>query len=114
MALQIAAISCISLSEIKTVIPDIADDFLDTPEAKDFLWNLGMDTKNYPFEVQNVTHRNRFGNIVTCPRAVGNERICREWVSSGHASRAAVDKASGNKLLVDVYLTHRPDEVEAV
>ena len=114
MALQIAAIRYISLSEIQTVEPNTPNDFLSTPEAKDVLWDLGMNTREYPFEIQDVTHRNNFGNQVTCPRAVGNERTDKEWINSGHASRAAIDKSSGNRMLVDVYRTMRPEEVEAV
>lgn len=104
MALQIAAVCCISMSELQTVAPWIDDEFVENnKETFDkILYDCGMDTR-YPYETQDVTHRNRFNNVITCKRFVGNERFDAEWVSSGSASAEAIDKASGNKLLIDLY-----------
>ena len=62
--LKIAAISYVSLSEIQTVANWVTEEFIEeNPEIfKKMLFDLGMDVYNYPWEVQNVTHRNRFGN----------------------------------------------------
>ena len=103
--LRIAAISYISLSEIQTVANWVTEEFIEeNPEVfKKMLFDLGMDVYNYPWEVQNVTHRNRFGNTITCPRYVGNERIDKEWVSSLYSSVEARDKSLNNKILNDLY-----------
>ena len=103
--LRIAAISYISLSEIQTVANWVTEEFIEeNPEVfKKMLFDLGMDVYNYPWEVQNVTHRNRFGNTITCPRYVGNERVDKEWVSSPYSSVEARDKSLNNKILNDLY-----------
>lgn len=105
MALNIVAISYVSLSEIQTVNPEITLQWtLDNPdEFKQMLYELGGDVYNYPYEVQDVTHRNRFGNIVTCPRYVCNERTDAQWVKSEYASIEAKDKSLNNKLLIESY-----------
>lgn len=104
MALQISAVCYISMSELQTVAPWLNDEFAENnKEAFDkILYDCGMDTR-YPYEDQDVQHRNRFGNVITCKRFVGNERFDDQWVSSGYASVEAIDKASGNKLLIDLY-----------
>ena len=103
--LRIAAISYISLSEIQTAANWVTEEFIEeNPEVfKKMLFDLGMDVYNYPWEVQNVTHRNRFGNTITCPRYVGNERIDKEWVRSPYSSVEARDKSLNNKILNDLY-----------
>ena len=103
--LRIAAISYISLSEIQTVANWVTEEFIEeNPEVfKKMIFDLGMDVYNYPWEVQNVIHRNRFGNTITCPRYVGNERIDKEWVSSPYSSVEARDKSLNNKILNDLY-----------
>ena len=103
--LKIAAISYVSLSEIQTVANWVTEEFIEeNPDIfKKMLFDLGMDVYNYPWEVQNVTHRNRFGNIITCPRYVGNERVDSEWVNSPYSSIEARDKSLNNKILNDLY-----------
>ncbi len=112
--LRIAAISYISLSEIQTVANWVTEEFIEeNPEVfKKMLFDLGMDVYNYPWEVQKVTHRNRFGNTITCPRYVGNERVDKEWVSSGHASYEAVAKSADNKILTDLFRMKGMVEIE--
>ena len=105
MAINIYAVTYISLSELQTVNPCIDEDFIERnpDEFKEILYSLGADCYNYPIEQQDVTHRNRFGNITSGKRWVCNERIDSEWCSSGFASIEARDKALGNKLLVESY-----------
>ena len=102
--LQIAAICYVSLSEIQTVAPWVNQDFIDNNKDifEKMLYDLGMDLR-LPYEVQDVTHRNKFGNVITCPRYVGNERTDVQWVTSGYASPEAVDKSKNNKILNDLY-----------
>jgi len=74
-----------------------------TQEFLQVLFNLGMDTSE-PVRVDHgITHRNRFGKIVTCSRWYGNERVDDAWLDGGYASRAAKDKASGSGILMDLY-----------
>lgn len=114
MALQIAAYGIISLSEIQIVKPEYTKEYFDNnpDELKEVLYSLGVETYTLPVEEQYIQHRNRFGNIVTDWRWVGNERLDVEWCQSGHASKAAKDKASGNKILVDVYRMRGEVEVD--
>lgn len=104
MALNIYATVCISLSELQTADPSITYEFTQThsEEFKEILYSLGIDTR-YPIDEQDVTHRNRFGNIVTCPRWMANERCDHSWITSGNASDAAIDKSKNNFLLIDLY-----------
>ena len=67
------------------------------------LYDLGADVYQYPIEVQDVTHRNKFGNIITCKRWVCNERVDLSWISSGYCSVEARDKSLNNKILNDLY-----------
>jgi len=71
-------------------------------ELEGVLYDLGLDV-NQPYEVQFNTHRNRFGNINSCTRFVGNERLDQEWIDSKYSSQEAKDKASGNSLVKDLY-----------
>lgn len=112
--LKIAAISYVSLSEIQTVANWVTEEFIEeNPDIfKKMLFDLGMDVYNYPWEVQNVTHRNRFGNIITCLRYVGNERVDPEWVNSPYSSVEARDKSLNNSILTDIYRSKGMVEVE--
>lgn len=103
--LEIIALSYISFSELQkvdqTITPQWAEN--NTEEFNKTLYSLGMDT-SIPYDWQrNIPHRNRFNEVVTCDRIVGNERTCKEWVNSGYASQEAVDKSKHNKILVDLY-----------
>jgi len=112
--LQIAAIVYVSLSEIQTVAPFVTEEFIEeNPDVfQKMLFDLGMDVFNYPWEMQNVTHRNRFGNLITCPRWVGKERVDHEWVEGPYASVEARDKSLNNYLLTDLYKNKGMVEVE--
>lgn len=103
--LNIIALRYISLSEINLFRPEVNKKWSEKnkEEFKSILYELGLDT-NVPWDYQeDIQHRNYFGEIVTCDRVVGNERTDSGWVYSGLASREAVDKSKGSKLLVDIY-----------
>ncbi len=102
--MQIVALVYVSLSELQTIDKKYTDEYFENypNELEKVLHGLGMDTKNN-IEVQELTHRNRFNNIVTCKRWVGNELTTKEWINSGHASQAAIDKSKNSKMLTDLY-----------
>lgn len=105
MALQILALRYISLSEIQKFLPEVDSSWYTnrTEEFNNILFELGLDL-NTPYEYQeSIQHRNMLGEIVTCARIVGNERTDQEWVISGYASQAAIDKSKNNKILTDLY-----------
>lgn len=78
---------------------------------KQRLWELGIDVE-LPFEYQGVSqHRNRLNEIVTCGRWYGVERSDKEWLESGVASKEAIDRASNNPFLDELY-RHRGLTIE--
>ena len=101
---SIIALVYISLSELQTIDPKYTEEWIDSSEQEllGVLRGLGLDI-NKPWERQIVEHRNRFGNINTCSRFVGNSRIDEEWVTSGYASQEAIDKSKNNRMLTDLY-----------
>ena len=99
----IAAVCIISESEIVKVMPDYSKEFSEREDFKQFLFGLGIDTNKPVIRQDGIQHRNRFGEIVICSRWVGNERIDDEWINSGYASKEAIDKRCGSKILEDVY-----------
>lgn len=103
ISFEIAAVSQISLSEIQKVRPEVTLEWIENnkKEFDGILTSLGMDV-NYLVDWQDTTHRNRFGEVVTCMRFVGEERRDYQWLNSGHASEAAIDRGLDNKLLNDL------------
>jgi hypothetical protein len=102
---NIIALSIVSSYDIAKVKKDFTYQFVqDNPENfKDILYRFGMNV-NTGFETQeNVLHRTLAGDVVQGDRYVGSERIDLEWLASGYASREAKDRASGSKLLDDLY-----------
>lgn len=102
---MIVAQVIISESELVLIVPDYTAQYeLDNPaKFRKHLYSLGMDV-SLPFERQDgLYHRNRLNKVVLCSRWVGNERQDEEWITSGHASREAIDKYSGSKILEDLY-----------
>lgn len=96
----------VSESEIALVDPEYSADWLveNIDKLKSILWELGMDTANENFTVSEVVqHRNRLGNVVTCARYVGHERSDNDWLWSGCASEAALDKSRNSRMLDDLY-----------
>ena len=105
----IVASVTVSLSEILVQQPyftlkstrnskgEYSSDFLE------LLWGLGADTQEPILEDLSSTHRNRFNQVVQCPKWLCEERLDHDWITSGYASRAAVDKASGSLMVEAVY-----------
>lgn len=105
--MDISALKFISVSEIAKVLPSITYEWIEANEDKflQMLHELGCDVRN-PSSIEkqeDLTHRNFFGEIVQCTRYVCNERTDQEWVKSGYASQAAIDKSKGSALLIDLY-----------
>lgn len=97
---------CISESEITMLYPEYEVSWLEESidDLKTILWDMGMDTVNENFELQEVTqHRNRLGKVVTCRRYVGQERSDLEYLQSGYASQAAIDKSRNSRMTDDLY-----------
>ena len=101
---SIIALVYISQSELWTVNPMYTEEWVQNnpQQLEPVLYGLGLDV-NQPYEVQFNTHRNRFGNIDTCSRWVGNSRLDDEWILSSYASEEAVAKKQGNGLVKDLY-----------
>lgn len=102
---NIVALKIISSADIARVVPNFTYAFIDTNKQSflDILYALGLDV-NQGFETQeNIQHKTLDGKVVQCDRYCGNERTDEKWIKSGHASREAKDKASGSKLLNDLY-----------
>lgn len=105
---MICALCHVSESEVAALDPEYSYEWFDNSNPKyrhllGLLYDLGIDTEEY-IELQPVVqHRNRLGNVVTCGRYVSSERIDTDWVKSGFASREAKDKASGSKLVEELY-----------
>ena len=105
----IVASVTVSLSEILRVQPyftlkstrnskgEYSSEFLE------LLYGLGVDVQEPIREDLSSTHRNRFNEVVTCPKWLCEERLDSLWINSGYASRAAVDKASGSLLVEASY-----------
>lgn len=103
----IAALLYVSESELKKVPVlwnryKLARSTNSIESIKQILFNLGADTSREILE-QKIMHKNRFNEIVTCIRYVTHERTDSEWVNSGYASQALLDKVQGNKLLENLY-----------
>ena len=103
--MTIAAILVVSESEIATVMPEFNLQWSkDNPEKfKQMLYELGFDVSKEVECQEGLTHRNRFGAVITCARWVGDERIDKEYVKSNFASQAAKDKSLNNRMLNDLY-----------
>ena len=103
---DIAAIRIVSLSELyaadKKFTEMYAMQLENEKELMQVLYDAGIDL-NQPWEHQFNQHRNNFNEVYTGSRWVGLERIDQAWLQSGVASREAIDKAKGNKLLIDLY-----------
>ena len=103
--MNIAALCIVSISELAKVKPDITYDWIDNnpEEFKRTLYELGADINRTIEKQENVTHRNRFNEIVTCDRYVCDERVDKAWIESPYASQEAKDKSLNNKMLNDLY-----------
>ena len=95
----------ISESEIAKVMPEYSYQLEEKePEKfKEIMYSLGMDVNQVYIRQDAIQHRNRFNEVVVCSRWVGRERIDSDWLTSGYASKQAIDKASGSKILESLY-----------
>lgn len=95
----------ISESEIAKVMPEYSYQLEEKePEKfKKIMYSLGMDVNQIYIRQDAIQHRNRFNEVVVCSRWVGRERIDNDWLTSGYASKQAIDKASGSKILESLY-----------
>ena len=104
--MTIIATVCVSLSEINMVHPEFTaaniKDEQTYEQLKQVLYSVGVDTRQ-EIHIQNVQHRNRFNQVVDCPRFLGEERTDAEWLATGLASQESKDKACGSKLVADMY-----------
>jgi len=103
--LNIVALRYISLSEINKVQPEVNRKWIENnpEEFNKILFELGVDV-SVPYEYQDhLQHRNFFNEVVVCDRVVGNQRTDYDWITSGHATREAIDKSLKSKLLTDLY-----------
>ena len=103
--MNIAALCIVSISELAKVKPEITYDWIDNNQIEflDMLKSIGMNIHQGIERQENLQHRNRFNEVVICDRYVGNERCDKEWLNSGYASQEAKDKATGSRLLTDLY-----------
>ena len=102
---NIIALSIVSAADIAEVKPDFTYQWAEENKGDfyEILWAFGMNV-NQGVEIQEAAnHRTRLNRLVNCDRYVGNERTDKAWIESGYASREAKDKASGSKLLADIY-----------
>lgn len=95
----------ISESEIAKVLPDYSYELeeKDPEKFKELMHSLGMDVNQIYIRQDAIQHRNRFNEVVVCSRWVGRQRLDDTWLSSGYASKEAIDKASGSKILESLY-----------
>jgi len=104
---KIAAKIHVSESEVAALYPeyDVSwnNSWNNSIKLERALWELGLNT-NCNYHLQDVAqHRNRMGKIVTCGRYYSDERTDPEWLSSGYASKAAIDKAKNCRMLDELY-----------
>lgn len=101
----IVAMVIVSESELAKVIPDYNYKLEQEQEDKfeAILAGLGMDVSKPYLRQDGLQHRNRFNEVVVCSRWLGYERQDQDWIKSGYASKEAIDKATGSKILDDLY-----------
>jgi hypothetical protein len=104
-ASMIVACCIVSESEIAMIMPEYTSSYeTEHPEGfKDVLFKFGMDVTQEYKRQDALQHRNKVNQVVTCSRWVGSERIDLDWINSGYASKEAIDKYSGSKILEDLY-----------
>jgi hypothetical protein len=101
----IVACCIVSESEVVMAVPDYTSSYeQDKPEVlSKVLFDFGMDVSQEYKRQDGLQHRNKVNEVVTCSRWVGNERTDQSWISSGYASKEAIDKHTGSKILEDLY-----------
>ena len=102
---MIAAVVHVSESEIILAYPNYRDGWdVDFPRKfNSVLWFMGLDSSQDFSKQTEITHRNKLNKIVSCHRWYGNERSDEQWLNSGCASQAAIDKSKNNPIVDDSY-----------
>lgn len=102
---KIAAITIVSESEIAKVFSEYDSKIeQENPELlKQILFQFGMDTSQNFERQDGLTHRNMFNEVVICSRWVGQTRLDDDWINSGFASKEAIDKWQGSKIVESLY-----------
>lgn len=102
---DIAAMVHVSESEIVKVYPDYKNSWheTDNEKLKQILNDFGIDTTRPIYLQGPFQHRNRLNEIVTCFRYYGDERMDKEWINSGYASRELLDKVKGGRFINELY-----------
>ena len=110
----ICAVIHVSESEVILLDPSYTSDIESTrPEQLEYLlFSLGLDIAQPYQRFDAIQHRNRLNQVVVCSRWCGNERNDPQWLNSGHASKAAKDRASNNFIVEDSY-RQRHETVDA-
>jgi hypothetical protein len=110
----ICAVIHVSESEVilldSTYTSDIEQS--DPGKLEYLLFSLGLDVQQPYQRFDAIQHRNRLNQVVVCSRWCGNERNDKQWLTSGHASKAAKDRASNNFIVEDSY-RQRHETVDA-
>jgi hypothetical protein len=101
----IVAMVIVSESELAKVIPDYDYRLEQEQKFEEILYALGADVSKPYLRQDGLQHRNRFNEVVVCSRWLAYERQDSAWVESGYASKEAIDKAAGSKILDDLYRT---------
>lgn len=106
----------VSESELARVIPEYSYELeSDTERFNQIMHDLGINISMPVLRQDGLQHRNRFNEVVVCSRWIGQERLDKEWLKSGYASKEAIDKAGGSKIVESLYrekcLTHDAQEI---
>jgi hypothetical protein len=99
----IVAMVIVSESELAKVIPDYDYRLEKEQKFDEILYALGADVSKPYLRQDGLQHRNRFNEVVVCSRWLAYERQDSVWIESGYASKEAIDKATGSKILDDLY-----------
>ena len=101
---SIYAASYISESELRMMEKFTSNlEYSDPHAFNSMLWDLGMNVYSDYTKHDLITHRNKLGKSVCCARWVGTERHDDEWINSGYASSAAIDRSKNSPLLDSIY-----------
>jgi hypothetical protein len=93
----------ISESELSKVMQWHCDIEKDEEKFKSILFDLGVDTEKLITRQDGLQHRNRFNEVVICSRWICEERLDDTWLKSGYASKEAIDKAGGSRIIESLY-----------
>jgi len=99
----IVAMVIVSESELAKVIPDYDYKLEQEDKFDEILYSLGADVSKPYLRQDGLQHRNRFNEVVICSRWICEERLDDTWLKSGYASKEAIDKAGGSRIIENLY-----------